>query len=38
MKDEFCGVKVNEFVGIKSKMYSLIPEDDLEVNRAKVKT
>ena len=35
MKDEFNGVKVNEFVGLKSKMYSLIAGDDLEVNRTK---
>ena len=24
MKDEFNGIKINEFVGLKSKMYSLI--------------
>ena len=35
MKDEFNGVKINEFVGLKSKMYSLIAENDLEVNKAK---
>ena len=35
MKDEFNGVKVNEFVGLKSKMYSLISVDDKEVNKSK---
>ena len=35
MKDKFDGVKIDEFVGLKSKMYSLIAENDLEVNKAK---
>ena len=35
MKDEFNGVKIGEFVGLKSKMYSLIACNDLEVNKAK---
>ena len=35
MKDEFNGVKIIEFVGLKSKMYSLISVDDREVNKAK---
>ena len=35
MKDEFNGVKIAEFVGLKSKMYSLIISDDIEVNKAK---
>ena len=35
MKDEFGGIKIDEFVGLKSKMYSLIAESDLEVNKAK---
>ena len=35
MKDEFNGVKIVEFVGLKSKMYSLIGVDDREVNKAK---
>ena len=35
MKDEFNGVKIDEFVGLISKMYSLIAENDLEVNKAK---
>ena len=35
MKDEFNGVKINECVDLKSKMYSLISVDDKEVNKAK---
>ena len=35
MKDEFNGVKIIEFVGLKSKIYSLIASDDKEVNKAK---
>ena len=35
MKDEFNGVKITEFVNLKSKMYSLISVDDKEVNKAK---
>ena len=35
MKDEFKGKKINEFVGLKSKMYSLIAVDDEEVTEAK---
>ena len=35
MKNEFNGVKINEFVGLKSKMYSLISAHDKEVNKAK---
>ena len=34
MKDEFNGVKINEFVGLKSKMCSLISVDYKEVNKA----
>ena len=34
MKDEFNGNKIDEFVGLKSKMYSLI-SGDWEVNKAK---
>ena len=35
MKDEFNGVKIDEFVGLKSKMYSLIARNDKEVNKGK---
>ena len=35
MKDEFNGVKIVEFVGLKSKIYSLIRVDFREVNKAK---
>ena len=35
MKDEFNGVKIVEFVGLKSKMYSYISVDGNEVNKAK---
>ena len=35
MKDEFNGVKINEYVGLKSKMYSLVACDDKEDNKAK---
>ena len=34
MKDEFNGVKVDEFVGLKSRMYSLI-SGNWEVNKEK---
>ena len=34
MKDEFNGIKIDEFVGLKSKMYSLIACNNLEVNEA----
>ena len=35
MKDEFKGVPISEFIGLKSKMYSLIRVDDEEVTKAK---
>ena len=35
MKDELSAVKIDEFVGLKSKMYSLISCNDKEVNKAK---
>ena len=35
MKDEFNGVKIDEFFGLKSKMHSLIACNDLEINKAK---
>ena len=35
MKDEFGGVIVDEFVGLKSKMYSIKEIDGKECNTAK---
>ena len=35
MKDEFKGKIISEFASLKSKMYSLISEDDEEVTQAK---
>ena len=35
MKDELNGVKISEFVGLKSKIQSLISVDNKEVNKAK---
>ena len=35
MKDEFKAQIISEFIGLKSKMYSLISIDDEEVNKAK---
>ena len=35
MKHELNGNKIDEFAGLKSKMYSLIASNDLEVNKAK---
>ena len=35
MKDKLNGVKIVEFVGLKSKMYSLITSDNEEINKAK---
>ena len=35
MKDEFKGKNVNEFIGLKSKTYSLISVDNKEVTKAK---
>ena len=34
MKDEFNGNKIDEFLGLKSKMYSLI-SNNMEMNKAK---
>ena len=35
MKDEFKGKIVNEFVGLKSRIYSMISVDDKEITKAK---
>ena len=35
MKDEFGGVIIDEFVGLKSKMYSMKEIDDKEYNTEK---
>ena len=35
MKDEFKGKTIGKFVGLKSKMYSIISADDEEVIKAK---
>ena len=35
MKDELGGVIVNEFVGLKSKMYSMKKNDGKDYNTAK---
>ena len=35
MKDETGGVTIEEFVGLKSKMYLLLSEDDIEHKKKK---
>ena len=35
MNDEFNGAKIIGFIGLKSKMHSLISNDDKEINKAK---
>ena len=35
MKDEFKGVPISEFFGLKSKIYSLIRVDDEKVSKAR---
>ena len=36
MKDELNGSKIIEFVGLKSKMYSLISSDDRKINKENI--
>ena len=35
MKDKFEGIPINKFIGLKSKMYCIVSDDDTEVNTAK---
>ena len=35
MKDEFNGAEIDEFVGLKSKIYSLLVKNGLEVGKVK---
>ena len=35
MKDETAGVAIEEFVGLKPKMYSYLVDDNSELNKAK---
>ena len=37
MKDEFKGKIISEFVGLKSKIYSLVTEDNKEIKKKKQK-
>ena len=30
MKDQFKGISINKFIGLKSKMYCIVPVDDTE--------
>ena len=32
MKDEFKGIPINKFMGLKSKMYCTVSDDDTKVN------
>ena len=35
MKDEFKGIPINKFIGLKSKIYFIVSDDDTEVNTTK---
>ena len=35
MKDEFKGIPINKFIGLKSKMYCIVSENGEQVNTAK---
>ena len=35
MKDEFKGIPINKFTGLKTKMYSIVSENGEEVNTTK---
>ena len=35
MKDEFKGIPINKFIGLKSKMYCIVSDDDTKVNTGK---
>ena len=35
MKDKFEGIPINKFIGLKSKMYCIVSDDDTEANTAK---
>ena len=35
MKNEFKEISINKFIGLKSKMYCIVSDDDKEVNAAK---
>ena len=35
MKDEFKGIPINKFIGLKPKTYCIVSDDDTKVNTAK---
>ena len=35
IKDEFKGIPINKFIGLKSEMYCIVSDDDTEVSKAK---
>ena len=34
MKGKFKGITINKFIGLKSKMYCIVSDDDIEVSAA----